>query len=476
MLVRASSGTDPRLLARVVRSITLLRRSGGLTPSALLALIRAHFSVSGAELALLSSAVELLPPEDQSSAAAEGTVVSDDPPNAASEPSSSTAEAPSPRSEEEAAAAPLIQLYLLLLVLISLIDAKQVPAALPVANALLELLGSTGNRRISSLASKAYYFYGRVYELAGRSAETREPLLKAYRTAVLRHDDETEATIINLLLRHYLQSKQYEQADYLLSSTKFEEALVSPNQCARYLYYKARVLSIQLAYKEAEQLLSAALSKAPHVGAMGFRITVQKWLCLVQLLLGRIPEKRIFRNPAFSRALTPYRKLTQAVNVGELASFQQVVADDHPTFHQDDTLVLISRLRASVIKAGLRKIGLAYTRISLADIQSKLRLDSLESVEFVVAKAIRDGVIDGRINAVAGFLETNAHSDVYSTHEPMEVFHTKIQSCLELHNSAVKGMRFPPEILKTTHRTRYGSDEEDIDPEALLEDELEDDL
>ena len=376
----------------------------------------------------------------------------------------------------EVAYSPVIQIFLILLTTIAAIDARQIDQAIPIATALYDLIGQAGNRRISALVSKALFYYGRVFELANRSEDIRESLLKAHRTAVLRHDDETQATLINLLLRHYLQSKQYDQADHLLQHTGVNEATVSPNQCARFLYYKARVLAIQLNYKEADQLLASSLSKAPHVGALGFRITVQKLLCVVQLLLGQIPEKRIFRIPSFSLPLAAYRRLTQAVNVGDLEAFQRVVVAHQQTFVQDDTAGLISRLRASVIKAGLRKIGLAYTRIALADVQSKLRLDSLESVEFVVAKAIRDGVIDGRINAAEGYLETNAHSDVYSTHQPMEVFHTKIQSCLELHNSAVKGMRFPPEILKASERTRYGSDEEEIDPETLLDEDLEDDL
>lgn len=50
----------------------------------------------------------------------------------------------------------------------------------------------------------------------------------------------------------------------------------------------------------------------------------------------------------------------------------------------------------NVIKTGLRKISLSYSRISLADIASKLTLDDAASAEFVCAKAIRDGVIEVR--------------------------------------------------------------------------------
>ena len=42
-----------------------------------------------------------------------------------------------------------------------------------------------------------------------------------------------------------------------------------------------------------------------------------------------------------------------------------------------------------MIRAGLRRISLAYSRISLADVASKLGLANVEDTECIVAKAIR---------------------------------------------------------------------------------------
>ena len=47
------------------------------------------------------------------------------------------------------------------------------------------------------------------------------------------------------------------------------------------------------------------------------------------------------------------------------------------------------RLRHNVIRAGLRRISLAYSRISLADVAAKLGLANVEDTECIVAKAIR---------------------------------------------------------------------------------------
>ena len=51
-----------------------------------------------------------------------------------------------------------------------------------------------------------------------------------------------------------------------------------------------------------------------------------------------------------------------------------------------------------VIKAGLRKINLSYSRISFADISLKLNLPKNTDVEFIVAKGIRDGVLNAKID------------------------------------------------------------------------------
>lgn len=56
------------------------------------------------------------------------------------------------------------------------------------------------------------------------------------RTATLRHDADGQATLLNLLLRNYLQYNLYDQAEKLVSKSVFPE-LANNNEWARYLYY-----------------------------------------------------------------------------------------------------------------------------------------------------------------------------------------------------------------------------------------------
>lgn len=95
-----------------------------------------------------------------------------------------------------------------------------------------------------------------------------------------------------------------------------------------------------------------------------------------------------------------------------------------------------------MIKTALRTISLAYSRISLRDISAKLALDSEEDAEYIVAKAIRDGVVVAKVDHERGEMTSRETSDVYSTGEPMKEFDRRINFLLDLYNQSVKVSRF----------------------------------
>ena len=61
-------------------------------------------------------------------------------------------------------------------------------------------------------------------------------LLAAQRTAALRRDDDTQAALINLLLRNYLYYNLFSQADKFVSKTNFPQSAGNP-QLARNHFY-----------------------------------------------------------------------------------------------------------------------------------------------------------------------------------------------------------------------------------------------
>lgn len=49
-------------------------------------------------------------------------------------------------------------------------------------------------------------------------------------------------------------------------------------------------------YSEAQARLIQAQRKSPEIGALGFRVQVQKLLILVELLMGEIPSRQVFNH------------------------------------------------------------------------------------------------------------------------------------------------------------------------------------
>ena len=159
---------------------------------------------------------------------------------------------------------------------------------------------------------------------------------------------------------------------------------------------------------------------------------------VVELLMGDIPDRAIFRQPSLERAMQPYLQLVQAVSAGDVLAFQNLTQKFNARFREDDTYTLILRLRQNVIKTGIRMMSLSYARISLRDMCLRLGLDSEESAEYIVAKAIRDGVIEATLDHEKGYMKSRDVGDVYATREPGDAFHERIRACLTLHDESIK--------------------------------------
>ncbi|KAG1361972.1 26S proteasome non-ATPase regulatory subunit 3 [Cocos nucifera] len=350
---------------------------------------------------------------------------------------------------------PEIEIYCYLLVLIFLIDQKRYNEAKACSSASIVRLKNMNRRTVDVLASRLYFYYSYSYELTNSLAEIRGTLLSLHRMATLRHDELGQETLLNLLLRNYLHYNLFDQAEKLRSKAPRFEAH-SNQQFCRYLFYLGKIRTIQLEYTDAKESLLQAARKAP-VAARGFRIQCNKWAVIVRLLLGEIPERTVFMQKGMKKALTPYFELTNAVRIGDLELFRTVAEKFSGTFNSDRTHNLIVRLRHNVIRTGLRNISISYSRVSLADVAKKLRLDSQNPVadaESMVSKAIRDGAVDAMIDHANGWMVSKETGDVYSTNEPQIAFNSRIVFCLNMHNEAVRALRFPP----NSHREKESAE------------------
>ena len=348
---------------------------------------------------------------------------------------------------------PEVDTYLSILVQIHLYDTKANEVGAKFSSNLVERLRALNRRTLDALSARAYFYYSLFYEQLAPLPPSplapivsiRQNLLAALRTSVLRKDQDTQATVTTLLLRNYLATSHITQADLLISHSQFPTA-ASNNQIARYLYYLGRIRAIQLSYTEAHDHLIGATRKSPStMNAGGFYQASTKLLIVVELLMGDIPDRATFRQPNLEHALQPYLHLVQAVRVGDLDNFLKIVQTNNAAFRRDGTYTLILRLRQNVIKTGIRMMSLSYSKISLRDICLRLGpgLPSEETAEYIVAKAIRDGVIEATLDHEHGYMKSKDVGDVYATREPGEAFHERIRACLDLHDESIKVMVNP---------------------------------
>lgn len=353
---------------------------------------------------------------------------------------SSTDHDDSAPSSPPADALPEVEIYAYFLALLVLVDNKQWPVALSLASAAVERLNTLNRRTLDVLGSRIYFYYSWAAEKSGNLAQIRSALLALHRAAVLHHDAIGQETLLNLLLRNYLAFDLYDQAEALRAKAQ-RDTYLSSQQHSRLLYYQGRIRAVRLEYTDARDALMQALRKAP-APAHGFRATVTKWLVVVRLLLGEVPARSELMAPELLRSLTAYLELAAAVRAGDLTAFANVASTHAATFKADGITHLVARLRANVIRAGLRRIAAAYSKISLADVATKLGLSSTDDAEFVVAKSIRDGGISATIDHDAGVVIASPGSDVYSTEEPQAAFHARIAFCMDIRNKAQRAMRY----------------------------------
>ncbi|GAA5897000.1 hypothetical protein JCM8208_006137 [Rhodotorula glutinis] len=467
LLNQATQLLEPRFTTRALRALPQLRTKLGTSGDNLAELIRsAPFYSQGSDrkAALIDALGNPPAPTPRPDAAAAASSMDVDSSSSSSAPAATTAApapAPAPETDKKKKAAqarkedelkdlastlPEADAFLSLLAIISLLDHKQYAQGKQLATESIEHFAQLNRRSLDQLMSKLYFYWVRLHEASGDdTAALRPTLLAAQRTAALRHDDDLQATLLPLLLRNYLEHGLYEQADRLVSKTQFPEHSAQNSQLARWYYYVGRIRAIQLDYTAAHASLLQAIRRGPSdlSAAPGFFQHAHKLAVLVELLLGEIPERRVFREVVLKKALRPYLELAQAVRVGDIQAFNRALSTHASVFAADRTQSLVSRLRHNVIKTALRTLSLAYSRISLGDIRAQLALESEEDAEYIVAKAIRDGVVQARIDHDKGEMTSREAGDVYSTGEPVREFDRRIGFLLDLYNQSVKSMRYP---------------------------------
>ena len=334
--------------------------------------------------------------------------------------------------------------FIFMVLLTKLIDYKNYKEALDADKNLISFFKTNGSLTINTLKAKAYYYLSLVTEKLNIQDEIINELQQAYRTACIEMDFISQVTLINCIIRYYLNNKNIEMARSFISKTKFTEN-ISTYEDSRYLFYIGKIEAIQMNYSESYTHLSNSFRKAPEKTGDGFKNLVNKYLILVQLLMGEIPDiKSLMKSNRVVdfEEFQPYLLMLKIVRQGNLDEFKKGISVFEQKFKKDGTLNLVQRIRHVVIKAGLRKINLSYSRISIKDITEKLKLENEKETEYIIAKAIRDGVFLASINHEEGYIQSKEIKDIYSIFEPQRSYQSRILFLNNIFVESQKSMKY----------------------------------
>jgi 26S proteasome regulatory subunit N3 len=334
--------------------------------------------------------------------------------------------------------------FIYLILITKMVDMRLYQELLdPIIN-LIKYLNQNDNLTINSLKAKTYYYLCLITEKLGFQDKYINLIHEAYRLACIKFDLIGQVTLINCIIRYYLNNKNYELARSFISKTKYTEN-INTNEDARYLFYIGKIEAIQMNYSDSYNHLSSSFRKAPEKTGEGFKILINKYLLLVQLLMGEVPNIKTFiksNNLSSYSTYKAYLDLLKVVNHGNLQEFKNIINLYNNIYEKDGTFNLVQRIRHVVIKVGLRKINLSYSRISIKDIQEKLKLENEKETEYIISKAIRDGVFLATINHEQNYVQSKEIKDIYLTFEPQKSFQNRIKFLNKILTDAQKSMKF----------------------------------
>ncbi|KAK8898544.1 26S proteasome non-ATPase regulatory subunit 3 [Tritrichomonas musculus] len=269
-------------------------------------------------------------------------------------------------------------------------------------------------RQYDRIYAKIYFFYSIT------ATDPLQTILGAYRRSCDLHLHQSQATIVNCILKHYIDVGGYNLALSFLRHCKFPND-ASPAQLGRYHFFVGHLKAVTLEYADAQHHLQLSLRRAPqNKYAESFRSLVTRHLMVVMMLQGQVPSRAMLLD------MPNYLSLARSILNGDVAKFQQV--SQNQQFIDDGLAPLVQRLRSAVILAGLTMISHCYSRIKFDDIAKQLQIDSAEDAEGFCAKAAADGLIDAVIDHESGCLVSMESKDD-SAAGFSERIHKDIQDC-----------------------------------------------
>jgi 26S proteasome regulatory subunit N3 len=269
-------------------------------------------------------------------------------------------------------------------------------------------------------------------------------LLLKYYYLSLKHCGESIVSLYKLKITNKEYNNEYSVAvitnsilDYQINNNIYQtipEQIKDPEQKCLYSFYNGIIHLVKGEYK----LSLSCFDEADTLNkARSLEMKIKKYTIICKLLQS---DYSIFY--PFSSKLTPYFSLIGAVKRAEISNLYSILDQYKEEFAGMNLYFIIRRLVKNVLHEGLRRISVCYSRISLEDINSILKVN----VDYLIHSMIKDKVIKGHVSDGIFYSENGKN-------EKLRIGH-KITECINLRNSMRSLMKFP-EIIPLTYENVF---------------------
>lgn len=202
---------------------------------------------------------------------------------------------------------------------------------------------------------------------------------------------------------------------------------------ARYSFYHGIICLVRGEYRHALSYFNTAdiLHQEPSL-----ELKIKKYTIVCKLLLGDFSISYSYRDD-----LKPYFSLIGAVRRAETGLFYEIMEEYKAELFSLNLWFIARRLLNNLLREGLRKISVCYSRISVSDISQILGVN----VDFLLHSCIRSGFISGHVeNATFHGNSENRLSHASVGDHIVEVISVQ---------KAIMGMMKYPEIVPLTYES-----------------------
>lgn len=186
------------------------------------------------------------------------------------------------------------------------------------------------------------------------------------------------------IMRNLLIENNFQELGLFLSNCVFPEQIQFVNY-TKYLFYRGLYYGKVGDYKNSHKYINEAMRKMPTLnpntkqkGLKNYCLLVKKHNIILELLMNEIPSPSIFDKET---QLNHYKVLVRMVSNGLKQQFESYIKKEEHNFREDDVWHLLLAMKQIVLRNALKKVSVAYTKISERDICSKIGIEGQNNFE-----------------------------------------------------------------------------------------------